>query len=309
MSQQAQFAAAMTTKYSASIDLWAQQKKAVTTGLCLEDTDQGVENKSEDMFGVVTMAPKNTRDTELGASELSTTRRWVFSQPYFNRLVLDSDDKVRLRVDPSSGMAEAQVAAAERQKDLIHIAACTGTAYTGKTFSTPVSLPGGGTLTEGNTGYTLAKYDAAVQYLRTYGMMEPADRIWCLWTSAEENTFKNVLQVSSNDYTMKRVRDEGVVASYGKVDFHELEDLYDETGALVHRMLPYSAGTGTGGANVRTVLMGVKKAVRRWTPGGVRGYVWFNGTKDQYEIVTRLDAGAARRMERGIVAIPCITTQ
>lgn len=308
MSQQAQLAAAMTTRYSESIELWAQQKKAVTTGLCMEDTESGVENKSEDFFGVTTMRRKDTRDTDLTKNELSTTRRWVFSDPYYNQIPVDTADKLRFRVDPATGIAEAQVAAAERQKDIVFLSAIQGTAYTGKTFSNAVALPGGGTIADGATGFTLAKYDSAVQYLRTYGMMDPGDRIWCLWTADQENAFSNILQVASRDFSQAYVRDKGGVSSYGMVDFHALEDLYDETGSLVARMLPYGVGTGTAGANLRTVFMGVKKAIRRWTPGGVRGDVWWNGSKRQFEITTELDTGAARRMERGVLAINCITT-
>lgn len=308
MSQQQQLANAMTTQYSSSIELWAQQKKAVTTGLCIEDSESGVENKSEDFFGVTTMRRRTERDAEVTKSELSTMRRWVFSDTYINQIPVDTADKLRSRVDPATGIAEAQVAAAERLKDQLFIAGATGRAYSGKTFSTPVDLPGAGTLPDANAGFSLTKYDAMVQYLRTYGQMMPGDRIWCLWTADQENTFQNILQVSSRDYTTAMVRDKGVVTNFGLVDFYAIEDLYDETGTLVQRMLPYSTGTGTGGANTRTVLMGVKRALRRWTPGGVRGDVFWNGSKRQWEITTELDCGVARRMDRGIVAAPCITT-
>lgn len=308
MSQQQELANAMTTKYSSTIELWAQQEKAVTEGLCIEDSETGVENKSEDFFGVTTMREKNTRDTDLTKSQVATRRRWVFSQDYYNQIAVDSADKLRMRVDPANGIGQAQVAAAMRTKDKLFIEAATATAYGGKSFATPISFPGAGTLAEGNTGFVLAKFDAAVEYLKRYGQMSPTDRIWCLWTSAEETSFMNVLQVASGDYTSRRFRDDGSIQSYGLVDFRRIEDLYDEDGNLVERMLPYSADTGTGGADVRTCLFGVKKAIRRWTPGGVTGYVWFNGSKDQYEITTKMASGAARRLDRGIVAAPCITT-
>lgn len=308
MPQQQELANAMTTKYSASLELWAQQEQAVTEGLCIEDSEAGVENKSEDFFGVTTMRRKETRDTDLTKSQVNTRRRWVFSDPYYNQVAVDTSDKLRMRVDPANGIAEAQTAAAMRTKDKILITAATDIAYGGKTFSTPLSFPVAGTLAEGNTGFVLAKFDAAVEYLKRYGQMKASDRIWCLWTSAEETQFMNVLQVASGDYTSRKFRDDGSIMSYGLVDFRRIEDLYDEDGNLVERMLPYSAGTGTGGANVRTALFGVKKAIRRWTPGGVKGDVWWNGSKRQWEITTEMDCGAARRLDRGIVAAPCITT-
>lgn len=308
MSQQQELANAMTTRYSASIELWAQQEKAVTDGLCIEDSEAGVENKSEDFYGVTTMRRKETRDTDLTKSEVATRRRWVFSDPYYNQVAVDTSDKLRMRVDPATGIAQAQTAAAMRTKDKILISAATAIAYGGKTFSTQIPFPGAGTLAEGNTGFVIAKYDDAVEYLQRYGQMGPEDRIWALWTSYEQKTFMNVLQVSSRDYTTAGNRDKGEVKSYGLVDFYRIEDLYDEDGDLVERMLPYSVGTGTGGANVRTMLMGVKKAVRRWTPGGVKGDVWWNGSKRQYEITTEMDCGASRRLDRGVVAVPCITT-
>lgn len=308
MSQQSELANAMTTKYSSSIELWAQQKVAVTEGLCIEDSEAGVESKNEDFFGVTTMRRKDTRDTDLTKSQVNTRRRWVYSDPYYNQVAVDTSDKLRMRVDPATGIAEAQTAAAMRSKDKIMIAAATADAQGGKTAATTITFPAAGTFLDGNTGYVLAKYDDGVEYLRRYGQMEAGDRIWCLWTSFEEKTFLNVLQVASRDYTSSGNRDKGQITSYGVVDFHRIEDLYDEDGTLVERMLAYGTATGTGGANTRTVLMGVKRAIRRWTPGGVRGDVWWNGSKRQWEITTELDCGVARRMDRGVVAVTCITT-
>lgn len=308
MSQQQELANAMTTKYSSSLELWAQQTTSITEGLCIEDSEAGVESKSEDLFGVTTMRRKETRDTDLTKSQVNTRRRWVFSDPYYNQIPVDTSDKLRMRVDPTQGIAQSQLAAAMRTKDKIMITAATAIAYGGKNSGTPINFPGNGTLTEGNTGYVLGKYDDAIEYLRRYGQMERGDRIWCLWTGFEEKTFMNVLQVSSRDYTTSGNRDKGIIDKYGLVDFYAIEDLYDEDGNLVERMLPYSAGTGTGGANVRTIFMGVKKAIRRWTPGGVKGDVWWNGSKRQWEVTTEMDCGAQRRLDRGVVAIPCITT-
>jgi hypothetical protein len=308
MSMQQKLADAMTTRYSAGITLWAQQKKAVTEGLCLEDAETGVENISEDFFGLTAMRAKNSRNSDLTPDELSTMRRWVFSQPYYNRIVVDSADKLRTRVDPATGIAEAQTAAAMRTKDQIFISASIGTAYAGKTFSTPVVLPAGGTIADGNVGYVITKFEDAVSYLKKYGQMEPGDRIWCLWTQFEEKTFGNQIQVGSRDYTTIQYRDKGEISSYGLVDFRRLEDVYDETGTLLERMLPYGVGTGTGGANTRTALMGVKKAIKRWTPKAPSGYVWHYGRADEFDIVTTMDCGAARRIDRGVVAVTCITT-
>jgi hypothetical protein len=308
MPQQQELANAMTTKYSSALELWAQQEKAVTEGLCMEDAEAGVENKSEDFFGVTTMRLKDTRDTDLTKSQVNTRRRWVFSDPYYNQVAVDTSDKLRMRVDPATGIAQAQLAAAMRTKDKIMITAATAIAYGGKTFANQIAFPVAGTLAEANTGFVLAKYDGLVEYLKRYGQMGPNDRIWVLWTSAEEATFMNVLQVSSRDYTTSGNRDKGQITSYGLVDFHRIEDLYDEDGVLVERMMPYSTGTGTGGANVRTVLAGVKKAIRRWTPKAPSGDVWWNGSKRQWEITTEMDCGAARRFDRGVVAVPCITS-
>jgi hypothetical protein len=157
---------------------------------------------------------------------------------------------------------------------------------------------------------TLAKYDTAVEYLKRYanlGQRSQNQRAWCLWTSAEETQFMNILQVVNRDYSSVQRRDDGSVRSYGLVDFYRIEDLYDETGALVQRMMPYSVGTGTGATNTRLVLFGVKSALKRWTPMGVRGDVWWNGSKRQWEITTELDCGAARRQDRAIVSALCIT--
>ena len=308
MSMQQKLAEAMTTRYSSGITMWAQQKKAVTDGLVLEDGQSGVENLSDDSMGLTVMREKNTRNADLTPDEIDYVRRWTFSKPYYNRVTVDSSDKLRMRVDPATGISGAQVAAANRSRDQIAISAMLGTAYTGKTFSNPVALPGGGTIPDNNTGFVIAKFEDACAYLKKYGMMEEGDRINCLWTQFEEKTFGNQLQVGSRDYTTIQYRDSGQIKSYGLVDFHRLEDVYDHLGNLLHRMIPYGVGTGTAGANTRTALMWVKKAIKRWTPKAPSGYVWHYGRADEYDIVTTMDCGASRQLDRGVVAVTCITT-
>lgn len=307
-SQQANFANIMRPKYQNSVTLWAQQTKCVTEGLVVETSEGGAEQLAEDFYGVTTMRKLESSDSDVKKSQVPTQRRWVFADDYYNQVPLRRQDQVRMAVDPTSGIAQAQVAAANRTKDLVTISAMLGTAYVGKTMSTPVTLPAGGTIGDLNEGFALDKFDAAVQYLKRYGMMEQGDRINCLWTQAEEKTFINTNEVASYWFSDQRPRDQGFIPSYGLVDFHRLEDLYDQNGNLMQRMLPYGVGTGTGGANVRTCLMWVKKAVKRWCPLTVDGMVDWDARALRYLITTQRSLGAARRMERGVVAINCITT-
>lgn len=307
-SQQAQFAGIMRPQYEASLKLWSQQKKPITAGLVMESVETGGEQLAEDFIGVTTMRRLDTRDSDVKKSQVPTMRRWTFADDYYLQIPYTKQDAVRLAVDPASGVAEAQVAAANRTVDLVRFSAMLGNAYTGKTMSTPVALPGGGTIGDLNEGFTLDKFDLAVKYLKRYGLMEPGDRINCAWTQAEETTFTNVNEVASYWFSTTRPRDKGDVNDYGLVDFVRCEDVFDMYGNLVSRMLPYGTGTGTAGANVRTCLMWVKKAVKGWTPLTVDGLVDWDPRSLEYLITTMRTTGASRRMDRGVVAINCITT-
>jgi hypothetical protein len=307
-SQQQNFANIMRPKYEASVKLWAQQLKPMTSGLVVETSEQGAEQLAEDFFGITTMRKMEQADSDVKKSKLATMRRWIFADDYFNQIPLRRQDQVRMAVDPTSGVAQAQVAAANRTLDLVAFSAMLGNAYTGKTMSTPVALPAGGTIADLNTGFTLPKFDAMQAYLKKYGMLEPGDRINAAWTQFEETTFINVNEVASYWFSTDRPRDKGYVGSYGLVDFYRIEDVFDMDGTLIHRMLPYGVGTGTGGANVRTVLAWVQKAVKRWTPLNVEGLVDWDPGPLEYLITTMRSTGATRRMDRGVVAINCITT-
>lgn len=307
-SQQANFANVMRPKYEAALKLWVQQLKPVTSGLVMETSETGAEQLAEDFVGTTTMRKLETRDNDVKKGTVATMRRWTFADDYYSQIPYTKQDQIRLAVDPASGVAQSQVAAANRTIDLVRISAMLGNAYTGKTMSTPVALPGGGTIGDLSEGFTLDKFDLAVAYLKKYGMMEPGDRINCLWTQFEEKTFINVNEVASYWFSEKRPRDEGGIKNYGDVDFVRLEDVYDMNGNLVNRMLPYGVGTGTSGANVRTALMWVKKAVKAWTPLTVDGLVDWDPRSLEYLVTTMRTTGASRRMDRGVVAINCITT-
>jgi len=308
-SQQEQLATLMSSRYAETLKLWSQQTRDPLEGLIEETHEQGAEGLSDDYIGHAVMRKIETRDAELPTDTIGTDRRWLYFDDYHHDAYVSQKDEIRLKTmtQARSKFAEAQAAAAARLRMYVAISGLLGTVYTGKNGSTPVDLPNGQTIVHGSAGFSLPKFDTAVQMLKTRGQLDPnmGDRAVLLWNAKAEKSFINTLEVASRDYSNSMVREKGYLPSWGLVDFVMIEDLYDKAGTLVERYLPYEAGS----PNVRTLIMFVKKkALTRWRPDHTQGVVTWDQRRRSYLVSTDESVGARRNHEFQVVPIQVTET-
>lgn len=307
-SQQELLAKLQRPKYNAALNTAFQQSRCVTEGLVTEDTEAGASMKSDDFLGIGQMREKQTTGAPLKRSTIDNQTRWTTSKDYYDKITIDRSDRIKLINGTEHGSAYAgeQAKAGHRIRDKVVIDAALGTVYTGKTPTTPVTLPASQVIAASASGMTYAKHLEAVQRLRTRGAWDPnsGDRIIGLWTSKEETAFIQQLQVGSRDYSTNMPNDKGYLPHYGPVDFYAIEDVYDPldlTAAVLLRMLPFAAGE-------RTVIYYVKKALKRWQNDPINGDVNWLPEEDAWLVSTRMSVGGSRQRDAGVVAIQCTST-
>lgn len=302
MTQYDEFARLMTTKYNDALKLVPQLMEDPLQGTVELDTEKGAEYLADPRYGHAVMRELDTDDTDTDIDDIASYQRFTFFGDYYHNARWSKRNMLRMRaaVQPGGPFAKAQAAAWARKKMQVTLAAMTGTMYEGKTPTTTVALPGAQTIVHGSAGFTIGKFDDAVERLRTLGRVAPGEQIYCAWNAKAEKTFINQTQVASRDYSAKMVRDNrGRLTDYGPVHFIDVPDLYDKDGNVVERYLSLASTT-------RTCLMWTKQSVKRWIVDEVAGVVTWEQAKRRFVVSTDGSVGASRQDDFGVVAIEVV---
>ena len=110
------------------------------------------EDKAFDAIGKLGLTEKTGRNPETPVRDITTERRWVNTTPYHDSVLIDPDDDLNRIVEPGSDIMQEYLAAINRKKDDIILAAIDGAVVSGRTSK------GGETITwasqDGNVKYT-----------------------------------------------------------------------------------------------------------------------------------------------------------
>ena len=118
-----------------------------------------------------------TRHEDTPFVDITHDRRWLFATVRKWATLIDKEDEVRMLISPSSSYVRSGVAAMERAKDAVIVAAALGTAYAGHTIgSSTVVLPAGSQIGNGSAALTLAKITKA-QELMNIAEVPPEGRV------------------------------------------------------------------------------------------------------------------------------------
>ena len=155
---------AFVQQYAANVMMLAQQK-----GSKLRDAVR-VENVTGkqaffDQIGATAARRRTSRHSDTPRMDTPHARRRVAVEDFDWADLIDAEDKVRTLIDPTSTYAMSAAKAMGRAMDEVMVDAALGTAYTGETGSTPISLGGGQVIAHGSAGLTIAKLITAKQTL------------------------------------------------------------------------------------------------------------------------------------------------
>ena len=156
-----QITTAFVEQYSNNVQMLSQQKGSLLRGSV--DVENVVGNNAFfEQVGSATAQKRVSRHSDTPQLDTPHARRRCSLVDYEYADLIDTQDKVRSLIDPTSAYASAAAFALGRSMDDEIIAAATGTAFTGTTGSTSTALPSGQKITESGTdGLTLAKLRTA----------------------------------------------------------------------------------------------------------------------------------------------------
>jgi hypothetical protein len=211
-----------TTQFSTVLQLKLQQKQSKLRGRAMEGFHVGKQASPIQYAGAVQMKPPAGRFAPIGRQDIDFTRRWVFPVDRDANQLIDTFDKLKTTVDPTSSEAEAAAAAVAREWDDRLIGAAfaaaslgvDGASFTTETFSTSSWQIASTFGSAAASGLTVAKMIEAKRIFRKAQVDMEAESITWVTNSQGESDLLNQVQVVSTEFSDKPVLQEGKVTRF-----------------------------------------------------------------------------------------------
>lgn len=284
----------MVVQFGTNYRILGQQMPSRFAGFCQAEPNIVGQSKSVERLGKTDAYDITSRHADTKYVDTPHSRRWLDLQDKGWADLVDELDKIKLLADPTSPYVKLGVAALNRAKDDIILAAARGIARTG---TSTIALPSGQKIAEGGTGLTLAKLLSAKEILDAAEVDEEqmtdgqspnmaAQRVIAV-SSKQLTNLLGTTEIKSVDYNNVKALAQGQVDTFLGFKFVRTERL---------------AKTGTS------------RFVTAWS----RGCVAFGWGKDvvtsidplpgknySVQVYSRESVGAVRVEDEGVVEIAC----
>ena len=205
-----QITTAFVQQYSANIQMLSQQMGSLLRDKVRLESVVG-KNAFFDQVGKVTAQLKTSRHSDTPQIDTPHARRRVSLADYEFADLIDSQDKVRLLIDPTSSYAQAAAMAMGRAIDDVIITAALGTAYTGETGSTSTSAQSA--IAHGSAGLTIAKLRTAKQTF-DLGDVDPSIPRHIIVSPKQITDLLGTTEVTSSDFNTVKALANGEINSF-----------------------------------------------------------------------------------------------
>lgn len=221
-----QITTAFVQQYKANVYHLTQQKGSkLRQGVRVESVTG--KNAYFDQIGATSARKRTSRHADTPRMDTPHSRRRVALEDYDWADLIDSEDQVRMLIDPTSQYAEAAAMAMGRAMDDAIIAAALGTAYTGEDGGTSTSYSSSMTVgvqvvwpgvSAADTGLNVAKLIEAGRLLGANDV-DPDEPRYMAVNARQISSILKDEKLSNNDYNILRPLVDGKVAQYMGFNF------------------------------------------------------------------------------------------
>lgn len=297
--------------YRNAIYMTAQQKDARLFGKSRMET-QNSRREFYERIGQVELTEVTTRHGDTPLYDTPHSRRAVDLVDADYADLIDTLDRVRMLINPQDAYVQAAVAAVNRRKDRVFIAAALGNALTGETGSVAVALPNtqklaatDGTNPTGLNALTLTRT------LEKFNLEEidPNEEKYFAIGAKEVTHMLNDNKIVNGDYATVRALAQGKIETFAGFSF-VMTNLLPVTSAAVS----FSLTDGSVGAGAGTVAIGARRCFA-WIPSGMISCEGAGGLgmsvsidkrpdkRNSYQVYVVSCVGAARMEEVKVVEV------
>jgi hypothetical protein len=293
--------AAFVQQYSTNIAMLLQQQGSRLRQCVTENPFHGKAASMVEQFGSVTPVKNQGRHSDTPLISTPQDKRWIYPVDYDWADMIDSQDRLRMLIDPAGPYTMAGVYAMGRAMDDEIINGIFGTNQTGENGTTAVTFPGSQIVaatvgSTGNTGLNVAKLRAAKKLLMAAEIDLDTEQLFCGITAQQHDNLLNEVQAISLDYTDRPVLVEGRIRSFMGFNFVHTERI--PGGAS------YAGSINTGGLYYVPV----------WAKSGVALGMWNDVSasvdkrpdkRNSWQVYVTGTFGGSRIEEKRVVQINC----
>ncbi len=289
-----------TTEFSTVLMVKLQQRQSKLRGRCMEGFHVGKQASPVQYIGAIQMKPPAGRFAPIGRQDVDFTRRWVMPVDRDANQLIDTFDKLKTAIEPTSQYSDVAAAAVAREWDDRLILAAFADAQLGtdegamstETFSTSSWQIATTFDSAAASGLSVAKMIEAKRIFRKAQVdIETEDLTW-VTNSQGESDLLNQVQVTSREFQTNPVLENGIVTRF--LGFN----------------IVYSERLGTSSSNVRMNIPFVKS--------GLYLGIWKDTENDvdrrkdlsglPYQIYTMMSSGATRLEPGRLLQVLCADT-
>jgi hypothetical protein len=288
-----------TTEYSTVLALKLQQRQSKLRGRCMEGFHVGKQASPIQYVGAIQMKPPTGRFGQIGRQDVDFTRRWVFPVDRDANQLIDSYDKLKTAIEPTSQYSDVAAAAVAREWDDRLIGAAfadaslgvDGSAFTTETFSTTNWQIASTFGSSAASGLTVAKMIEAKRIFRKAQVDLESEQITWVTNSQGESDLLNQVQVVSTEFSDKPVLQEGKVTRFLGFDIVYSERL--SSASNVRKNIPFAKS-------------GLYLGIWKDTENDVSRRNDLSGLP--YQIYTMMSSGATRLEPGRLLQVLCADT-
>lgn len=300
---------AFVQQYSANVFHLAQQKGSRLRPCVRNESQQG-NAAFWDRIGAVTAQKRTGRHSDTPQIDTPNSRRMVTLVDYAHADLIDSNDKLRLLIDPSSEYIKAFAMAFGRAMDDEIIAAAVGTAYTGQNGATAVTFPDSQAVVSVSAG---AGVNLTVDALRAAkkkfdaAEVDPSEKRYIVVTASQISNLLSQTQVTSHDYASIRALERGEISSFMGFEFIHSERLTTVSSSTLFNTTSGAVGSGSGDANgYRRVICFAETGLLLSIGQDFKGRISERADKNySMQAYAEMSVGAVRMEEAKVVQILC----
>jgi hypothetical protein len=211
-------------QYASAVELVAQQQQPRIAPLCTQMTATGTSATVVNLIDAFEVEARTGRYDPITFAEPNHTRPWVFPLHFDNAVPFDNVEQMQMNANPQSEYVQGLVAAINRKMDAEVIRAFFSDRMTGQAGTTvdsfasarQISVDVGGTA----SGLNLEKLQQARKLARKLEVALDGEQIHIVISPDQEQNLMNEIEVTSSDFTMKRILDAGTMVGSGYAGFN-----------------------------------------------------------------------------------------
>jgi hypothetical protein len=204
-----------TVQYASAVELLAQQMRPKIAPLFTQMTAEGKSATVVNLIDAIEADERTTRYDDIVPGDPTQTRPWVFPRHFDKAVFFDNLDQMRMNANPTSEYVQAIVAAINRKADDEAIRAFFADRMLGENGTTTESFESamqvgvnvGGT----SSGINVEKLQNGLEVLKALEVDPQVEKFYCVLSPKQERKLMNEIEVTSSDFTSKRILDRGTM--------------------------------------------------------------------------------------------------